>query len=101
MQDDYSSMPTRQLLDAKPVQDPYFCLWAGLMDMAATRVKSLLRFAREWNDIRFAPDYAVRRHRAVFHLNWVMSDEPSQRFTFRSLCQFAKAEDLQNVEMAR
>lgn len=101
MHDDYHSLACKRTLDAEPVHDATYMLWQASLDIARHRVESVIKFAREWNEIRFDHDYEMRRHRALFHLEWLLNDDDSQRFTFRTLCEFSKAEDLGNVRAAR
>lgn len=85
----------------EPVADPHYMLWQSLMDIATVRVNIVLRFARNWRDLRYDARYERERSKAHFHLSWIMDDSEASRFTFRTLCQFSAAEDLSDVESAR
>jgi hypothetical protein len=90
------SPPARQQVD-----NPELEFWQVMMDLALQRVSFVLDFARNWSTIRLDPAYELQRARCQFHLDWIFDDESTQIFTFRELCRFSKAVDLQDVDPAR
>lgn len=80
---------------------PYWGLWQGMIDIALKRITWLREFAATWDASRLARDYEQRRAWCRFHLEWLCTDEPGLRFSFRELCEFSTNEDLSDAETVR
>lgn len=99
---DYSIRLDRSAIASRDrITNPYFALWSAMMALAESRVQTVIKWSREWTEHRFEPDYESRRAQVQFHFHWLFDDTSTQRFSFRDLCSFAEANDLQDIEIVR